>query len=87
MALCTAPASGCVLSREGGGGAIKTLFWICMGSLLDYYSVCLSEWEKLFKVLFDVSVGLQNLDIMYQGQHNVSGSKVLTWDQILKLTF
>ena len=28
------------------GGALKTLFSVCMGCLLDYYSICLSEWEN-----------------------------------------
>ena len=58
-------ATGRVLSR--GGGTLKTFFFICMVCLLDYYSICLSEWKTLFKFHFDVfSVGSQNLNKMCQ---------------------
>ena len=65
-----------------GGGALKHFFWIFMVCLLDSYSICLSEWENTFSMLIRRIFGR-----VAKFEHNVSGSKVMTWGQTLKLTF
>ena len=56
-----------------GGGALKALLWICVVFLLDYYSICLSEWEN------NIYISIRRIfGRVAKFEHNVSGSKVLT---------
>ena len=57
------------------GGGDKT-FFICVVCLLDYYSICLSEWENSFQVSIQRIFGR-----VAKFEQNVSGSKVLTCGQ------
>ena len=53
-----------------------------MECLLDYYFICLSEWENTFYIsIRRVFGGVAKL------KRNAWGSKVLTWCQTLKLCF
>ena len=60
-----------------GGGALKALFWIYVVCLLDYYSICLSEWEN------NIYISIRRIfGRVAKFEHNVSGSKVLTYAKL-----